>query len=136
MYVYDRNIDFTGSYSDFERQRAEKLMLQQAIYVKQQREIAHMQDFVARFRYKATKAKQAQSRLKALERMEIIAPAHVDSPFNFEFQPPANVPSVLLSLDEISLGYQEQVILNKVTLQITSGMRVGLLKRMKQVNRR
>jgi len=123
----DKNIDlYTGTYSDFERQRAEKLTLHQAIYEKQQREIAHMQDFVARFRAQATKARQAQSRLKALARMEVIAPAHVDSPFNFEFQPPASVPSVLLNLDEISLGYQEP-ILEKVTLQIVAGMRVGLL---------
>jgi ATP-binding cassette, subfamily F, member 3 len=123
----DKNIDlYTGTYSDFERQRAERLTLHQAIYEKQQREIAHMQDFVARFRAQATKARQAQSRLKALARMEVIAPAHVDSPFNFEFQPPASVPSVLLNLDEISLGYQEP-ILEKVTLQIVAGMRVGLL---------
>jgi len=126
-HVSDKNIDlYTGTYSDFERQRAEKLTLQQAIYEKQQREIAHMQDFVARFRAKATKARQAQSRLKALARMEVIAPAHVDSPFDFEFQPPASVPSVLLNLDEVSLGYQEP-ILEKVTLQIVAGMRVGLL---------
>lgn len=127
-HVYDKKIDlYTGSYSDFERQRAEKLTLQQSIYEKQQREIAHMQDFVARFRAKATKAKQAQSRLKALARMEVIAPAHVDSQFNFEFQAPATVPTVLLNLNEVSLGYQEQVILQKVTLQITAGMRLGLL---------
>jgi ATP-binding cassette subfamily F protein 3 len=126
-HVSDKNIYlYTGTYSDFERQRAEKLTLQQAIYEKQQREIAHMQDFVARFRAKATKARQAQSRLKALARMEVIAPAHVDSPFDFEFQPPASVPSVLLNLDEVSLGYQEP-ILEKVTLQIVAGMRVGLL---------
>ena len=126
-HVSDKNIDlYTGTYSDFERQRAEKLTLQQAIYEKQQREIAHMQDFVARFRAQATKARQAQSRLKALARMEVIAPAHVDSPFDFEFQPLTSVPSVLLNLDEVNLGYQEP-ILEKVTLQIVAGMRVGLL---------
>ncbi|MDZ7770895.1 MAG: ATP-binding cassette domain-containing protein [Woeseiaceae bacterium] len=74
---------YTGNYTAFERVRAERLALQQAQYVKQQREIAHMRSFVDRFRAKATKARQAQSRLKALERMETVAPAHVDSPFQF-----------------------------------------------------
>ena len=76
-----------GNYSQFERERAQQLALQQATYAKQQRQIAHLQAFVDRFRAKATKAKQAQSRIKALERMERIAAAHVDSPFEFAFAP-------------------------------------------------
>ena len=78
---------YTGNYSQFERERAQQLALQQATYAKQQRQIAHLQSFVDRFRAKATKAKQAQSRIKALERMERIAAAHVDSPFEFAFPP-------------------------------------------------
>src|SRR6185369_6236662 len=77
---------YGGNYSQFERERALQLSLQQASYVKQQRQIAHLQSFVDRFRAKATKAKQAQSRMKTLERMERIAAAHVDSPFEFSFE--------------------------------------------------
>lgn len=118
---------YTGSYSDFEQQRAAKLALQQAAYQKQQRELAHIQSFVARFRYKASKAKQAQSRLKALSRMEMIAPAHVDSPFDFSFPEPQATPSILIDLDKISVGYGETTILDKVTLRIVPGSRIGLL---------
>ena len=80
---------YTGNYSAFEKRRAERLAGQHAAYLKQQRDIAHMQKFVERFRYKASKARQAQSRLKSLERLELIAPAHVDSPFSFSFQAPS-----------------------------------------------
>ncbi len=83
---------YTGNYSQFERERAQQLALQQATYAKQQRQIAHLQAFVDRFRAKATKAKQAQSRIKALERMERIAAAHVDSPFEFAFAPGGRPP--------------------------------------------
>jgi ATP-binding cassette, subfamily F, member 3 len=96
---------YTGNYSAFERQRAERLAQQQAAYVRQQREIAHMHSFVERFRAKATKARQAQSRLKALERMELIAPAHIDSPFRFGFEPAENLPRPLLRLDDAVAGY-------------------------------
>jgi len=120
---------YTGNYSDFERQRAEKLALQQAIYQKQQRELSHVQSFVDRFRYKASKAKQAQSRLKALSRMEIIAPAHVDSPFNFIFPEPQAMPSILIDLDKVVVGYDKTVILDKIALRIVPGSRIGLLGR-------
>ena len=121
---------YTGGYSDFERQRAEKLANQQAAHEKQQREIQHMEAFVARFRAKATKAKQAQSRLKALERMTRIAPAHVDSPFHFTFYPPRRNPNPLLRLDHADAGYQaDSPILRDLNLAISPGERIGLLGR-------
>ncbi len=118
---------YRGNYSDFERQRAERLAQQQALYLKQQREIAHLQRFIDRFRAKATKARAAQSRIKALERMERIAPAHVDSPFHFEFREPPKAPNPMLALERVSLGYGERPILRDVSLSLRPGMRVGLL---------
>ncbi|MBN2885929.1 MAG: ATP-binding cassette domain-containing protein, partial [Chromatiaceae bacterium] len=120
---------YSGNYSAFERQRAERLAQQQAAHERQQREIAHMQSFVARFRAKATKARQAQSRLKALERMELIAPAHVDSPFRFAFSVPEALPRPLLRLEEASLGYPECSVLDGVGLSLVPGDRIGLLGR-------
>src|SRR4029453_18924127 len=96
---------YTGNYSQFERERALQLALQQATYTKQQRQIAHLQAFVDRFRAKATKAKQAQSRIKALERMERIAAAHVDSPFEFSFPAVTIAARQLLRLEHVTLGY-------------------------------
>jgi len=118
---------YRGGYSDFERQRAEKLALQQAMYEKQQRKTAHLQSYIDRFRVQATKARQAQSRIKALERMEKIAAAHVDSQFNFEFRETLAAPDPLLVLDDMSIGYSERPILNKVTLTIRPNERIGLL---------
>jgi len=118
---------YRGNYSDFERQRAERLAQQQALYLKQQREIAHLQSFIDRFKAKATKARAAQSRVKALERMERIAPAHVDSPFHFEFREPPKAPNPMLSLEKVSLGYGERPILKNLSLSLRPGMRVGLL---------
>jgi ATP-binding cassette subfamily F protein 3 len=118
---------YSGNYSAFERIRSERLAQQQAAYDKQQREIHHIQGFVDRFRAKATKARQAQSRLKALERMERIAPAHVDSPFHFEFPPPDKNPNPLLSLDHAIMGYDECRILEVERLVINAGDRIGLL---------
>lgn len=117
---------FRGNYSAFERIMAERLALQQASYDKQQREIAHMRDFVRRFRAKATKARQAQSRLKALERMEMIAPAHVDSPFSFEITATDKISSPLVTLQDARLGY-DQPVLNGVNLSFLPGDRMGLL---------
>ncbi len=91
---------YSGNYSAFEQVRSEQLANQQAAFEKQQRDIAHMQSYVARFRAKATKARQAQSRLKALERMQLIAPAHVDSPFTFGFKAPHKNPQPLLKLED------------------------------------
>ena len=118
---------YSGNYSAFERVRAEQLANQQAAYEKQQREIAHMHGFVERFRAKATKARQAQSRIKALERMELIAPAHVDSPFHFSFRPPTKNPHPLLSLDACAAGYHDEPVIEQVHLALNPGDRIGLL---------
>jgi ATP-binding cassette subfamily F protein 3 len=117
---------YTGNYSQFERERAQQLALQQATYVKQQRQIAHLQAFIDRFRAKATKAKQAQSRIKALERMELIAAAHVDSPFSFEFPATGIHARQLLKLDHVTLGYGGQAILTDVDWAILAGARIAL----------
>lgn len=118
---------YTGNYSAFEVRRAEQLANQQAAYEKQQREIAHMQSFVDRFRAKATKARQAQSRIKALERMKVISAAHVDSPFEFHFPRPNRLPDLLLHLEKVSAGYGEKTVLNDINLNIQTGSRIGLL---------
>ena len=118
---------YRGGYSDFERQRAEKLALQQAMFEKQQRKVAHLQSYIDRFRVQATKARQAQSRIKALERMEMISAAHVDSQFNFEFRPPVSAPDPLLVLDNMTIGYADKPILSKVAFTIRPGERIGLL---------
>ncbi len=118
---------YTGNYSAFEKMRAEKLALQQAAFVKQQREIEHIQSFITRFKAKATKARQAQSRIKALERMEIISQAHIDSPFNFSFPVPEKMPNPLLQLEEAEIGYADKSILQKASLTISPGDRIGLL---------
>ena len=118
---------YNGNYSAFERRRAEQLAGQQAAYEKQQREVAHIRSYVDRFRAQATKARQAQSRLKALERMTLIAPAHVDSPFNFAFFTPPQLPTPLLQLDRVSVGYTERAIVSGVNLSLAPGDRIGLL---------
>lgn len=118
---------YTGNYSDFELARAEHLANQQSAYQKQQREIAHMRSFVTRFKAKATKARQAQSRVKALERMELIAPAHVDSPFHFSFLPPTRLTTPLLSLDKAAVGYHDKPLLENIELSLAPGDRLGLL---------
>ena len=118
---------FTGNYSQFESLRAEQLAQQQAMYTRQQKEIKHIQSYVDRFRYKASKARQAQSRLKMLERMEQIAPAHVDSPFRFHFIEPKKQPQHLLGLTDASVGYGEDIILDKINLNLSAGDRIGLL---------
>ena len=118
---------YTGNYSAFERMRAEKLAQQQSSYLKQQREIAHIQSFVDRFKAQATKAKQAQSRIKALERMELIAQAHVDSPFDFSFPKPGKMPNPLLTLDKVDIGYGQCCVIQQAGLSISPGDRIGLL---------
>ena len=120
---------YRGNYSDFEVTRAMQLAQQSALFAKQQREIAHMDSFVERFRATATKARQAQSRLKALERMQRIAPAHVDSPFEFSFAEPAKLPRPLLVIREQSAGYGDRVLLNHVSLTVYPGDRIALLGR-------
>lgn len=118
---------YRGGYSDFERQRAEKLALQQAMFEKQQRKVAHLQSYIDRFRVQATKARQAQSRIKALERMEMISAAHVDSQFSFEFRVPAALPDPLLVLDGMSVGYNHHPLISNIELAVRPGERIGLL---------
>jgi ATP-binding cassette, subfamily F, member 3 len=124
---------YTGGYSTFERMRGEALAAQAAAFTRQQREIEHIHSFVQRFRAKATKAKQAQSRIKALERMELIAPAHVDSPFTFAFAEPYSRPDPVIQLEDIAAGYNtdegERVVLPLVKLNVRTGARIGLLGR-------
>jgi len=118
---------YKGNYSAFEKIRAEQLANLQSQFDKQQREIAHMQDFVRRFKAKASKATQAQSRLKALEKMERIAPAHVDSPFTFNIPDPEKNPSPLLSLHDANVGYADKNIVEGIEFSMTPGDRVGLI---------
>ena len=127
-HIENQRIDlYRGNYSAFEVQRAERLAQQQAAHEKQQQSIAHMQRYIDRFRVKATKARQAQSRIKALERMQLIAPAHVDSPFHFEFREPRAMPTSLLRLDKASTGYGEVTVLQRLEFSLIPGQRIGLL---------
>ncbi len=117
---------YPGNYSQFEKQRSEQLAQQQSMYQRQQKEIKHIQVYVDRFRYKASKARQAQSRLKMLERMTLIAPAHVDSPYRFHFMAPKKQPQHLLKLEDAELGYENPVLSN-INLSLVAGDRIGLL---------
>ncbi|QLB13951.1 ATP-binding cassette subfamily F protein 3 [Bisgaardia hudsonensis] len=123
--------EYTGDYSSFEIQRATKLAQQSALYRQQQQKIEHLQQYIDRFKAKATKAKQAQSRVKALERMELIAPAYVDNPFTFKFRDPISLPNPLVSMNKVAAGYGEQQsaveILQKIKLNLVPGSRIGLL---------
>ena len=119
---------YTGNYSAFEQQRSERLAQQQAQYERQQERVAEIQAFISRFKAKATKARQAQSRVKALERMESIAPAHVDSPFHFTFPAADKVSSPLLSLRDGAAGYDPAApVLEGLNLSFLPGTRIGLL---------
>jgi ATP-binding cassette subfamily F protein 3 len=118
---------YTGNYSAFETQRASRLALQQSAYEKQQKTIAHLEAFINRFRAKATKAKQAQSRIHALEKLERIAAAHVDTPFDFTFRPPAEKPRQLFALDEASAGYPGKTVLENLNWSVLPGDAIGLL---------
>jgi len=123
---------YGGNYSQFEVLRAQQLALQQSAYEKQQRTVAHLQSFIDRFKAKATKARQAQSRVKALEKMELIAPAHATSPFTFEFRTPNAAPNPMLVMDDVRCGYRggdghDTPIVEHVTLSIQNGQRIGLL---------
>lgn len=121
---------YTGNYTDFEVERAQRLALEKAMYDKQQTELAHMQAFVDKFRYKATKAKQAQSRLKAMERMEKIVLAQADSPFSFSFFENENVlPPNLIRMDNLTAGYPDKTVLTSIKMNIMPGSRIGLLGR-------
>ena len=120
---------YKGNYTSFERIRAERMAQQQVAFERQQKERAHMQSFVDRFRYKASKAKQAQSRLKALERMTELLPSQADSPFSMAFREPEALPNPLVTMEQVSIGYGETEILKKVHLNLVPGARIGLLGR-------
>ncbi|MFN3544143.1 MAG: ABC-F family ATP-binding cassette domain-containing protein [Thiobacillus sp.] len=118
---------YGGNYSTFEETRAEQIALQQAAYARQQDKIAHLQAFIDRFKAKATKAKQAQSRVKALERMEKLAPVLTSADFTFEFQPPASLPNPMLTLKDVSAGYGQTVIVQHIDRSVLAGQRIGIL---------
>jgi len=130
-------VRYGGNYSKFEDLRAEQMALQQGAYAKQQDKIAHLQKFIARFKAKASKAKQAQSRVKALDRMEKIAPLLADADFTFEFKEPANLPNPMLSMNGASFGYPPPedapegtpptVIVRNVSRSVLAGQRIGIL---------
>ena len=126
---------YGGNYSKFEDMRAEQMNLQQNAFSKQQDKIAHLQKFIARFKAKASKAKQAQSRVKALERMEKIAPLLSEADFQFEFKPPAHLPNPMLSMQNVSFGYPSTdfpdqaptVIVQNISRSVLAGQRIGIL---------
>jgi len=126
-YIHNETIElYKGNYSQFEIRKAAKLAEIESNYSKQQKEISHMQDFVKRFKAKATKARQAQSRIKALERMELIAPAHIDSPFKFKIPETSKISNPLITLEDAHLGYETSIISN-VKISLRPGDRIGLL---------
>jgi ATP-binding cassette subfamily F protein 3 len=120
---------YTGGFGDFERARAEEMAQQNALRARQERDIAHLESFVERFRAKATKARQAQSRLKALDRIQLVARAQADTPFEFEFADPGEASDPLVTLDGCAVGYGPSPVLAGVSLEIRPGARIGLLGR-------
>ncbi|MGQ3051166.1 MAG: ATP-binding cassette domain-containing protein [Roseateles sp.] len=120
-------VRYGGNYTSFETQRAERMVLQQAAFSKQQERVAHLQKFIDRFKAKASKAKQAQSRVKALERMERLAPVLASADFNFEFREPLNLPNPMLMFDEMSCGYGTTTIVRDIDRSVLAGQRIGIL---------
>jgi ATP-binding cassette subfamily F protein 3 len=128
LHIENRSIRaYSGNYSQFERKRAEELSLQNALHARQIRRVAQITSFVERFRAKATKSRQAQSRLKMLERMETIVPAHVDSPFEFEFSRPLKTPRPLLTLEQADCGYGDRRVVSGLNLSVGPQDRIALL---------
>ena len=134
-------VRYGGNYSKFEDMRAEQMLLQQAAHAKQQEKVAHLQKFIDRFKAKASKAKQAQSRVKALERMEKVAPLLADAEFQFSFKEPLSLPNPMLSISDVDIGYpppleqapvsplhtQPTVIAQKINRSVLAGQRIGIL---------
>jgi ATP-binding cassette subfamily F protein 3 len=118
---------YAGNYSVFEKQLATDLLVQQAAYEKQQKKVAHLQSFINRFKAKASKARQAQSRIKALERMEAVSAVHMDSPFQFHFKEPSKCPNPLVRLEDVSIIYGEKSIISSVNLGIAPQARIALI---------
>jgi ATP-binding cassette subfamily F protein 3 len=128
LHVQDgQAITYRGNYSEFERQRAEALAQQQASYARQQAERRHMQSFIDRFRAKASKAKQVQSRLKALERMEAVAPVYADSPYRIHFPTPDRMSTPLVTFDRVDIGYAGHAVIRGLNRSILPGARIGIL---------
>lgn len=126
---HQKLVTYTGNYSSYEIQRAERMRLQNIEYEKQQQKVAHLNSFITRFKAKASKAKQAQSRIKQLEKMETLMPAHMASPFSFSFAPPSALPNPLVQMEKIQLGYDDHIVLQQVKLNLVPGSRIGLLGR-------
>lgn len=126
---HQKLVAYTGNYSSYETQRAERIRLQDIEFRKQQDKIAHLESFINRFKAKASKAKQAQSRIKQLERMETLLPAHHASQFSFEFKTPTALPNPLVQMEQITLGYDDHIVLQQVKLNLVPGSRIGLLGR-------
>ncbi len=128
-HINNRQIDgYSGNYDDFERARAERLMQHTQAFQQQQKKIAHMEDFVRRFRAKATKAKQAQSRIKALERLARMTPVHIeDGHFELQIEAPERSPDVLLRVKDMSFGYNDHLLFQHVHLVLQAGARIALL---------
>lgn len=122
-------VSYNGNYTAFERQRAERIRLQALTYQKQQDKVAHLQSFIDRFKAKASKAKQAQSRIKQLEKMEMLLPAHSQSEFSFSFMAPPKLPNPLVKMEQVQVGYDDVVILHSLHLNLVPGSRIGLLGR-------
>jgi ATP-binding cassette, subfamily F, member 3 len=125
---------YTGNYTAFEEMRAERMVLQQASFEKQKEKMAHLQKFIDRFKAKASKAKQAQSRVKALDRMEKLAPILTSREFSFEFREPLNLPNPMLSLKDVECGYPaleeggaEKIIVRNISRSVLAGQRIGIL---------
>jgi ATP-binding cassette, subfamily F, member 3 len=128
VHLHDGRADtYRGNYSSFERQRAESLAHQLAAFEKQQAEARHIQSFVDRFRAKASKARQVQSRLKALERMQAVAPVYADSPYQFSFTNPEKISNPLLALDDVDVGYDGAPVLTGIKRSVLPGARIGVL---------
>jgi ATP-binding cassette subfamily F protein 3 len=120
-------VSYTGNYDAYEKQRAERLRLQSLQYSKQQDQIAHLESFINRFGAKASKAKQAQSRVKQLAKMETLLPVMAASEFSFKFFTPPKLPNPLIKMEQVKVGYGETIILEKLHLNLVPGSRIGLL---------
>jgi len=128
LHIDQQQIDsYTGNYSFFEKARYEKRVLQQGQHLKQQNEVKQLQKFIDRFRAQATKAKQVQSRIKTLEKMQQIAAVHEQSQFSFKFRPVDKIPNPLLEMKEITAGYDQKVILSDINFKLSPGSRIALL---------
>ncbi|MDH5434157.1 MAG: ATP-binding cassette domain-containing protein [Gammaproteobacteria bacterium] len=130
LHFENQGIDlYTGNYSSFEKQRIAKQELQQASFEKQQKQIKHLQSFIDRFKAKASKATQAQSRVKALEKMDMVSAVEIRSKFSFDFMPIDKGISMLADLEKVSVGYNSQPVLSNIDIHLQAGQRVGLLGR-------